>query len=108
MKIPTEFNYGHLKYKIIHQDEMNNAGDGIPLGGQHRLHEGKIFITTDKATREYMRIVMLHEILHCIEYTSGLNLEEKEIQGISFGIIQALRQNPWLADYLMDVDNDNS
>ena len=107
MEFPTEFNYGHLKYQIIHQDEMN-ATDGAALGGQHRLHEGKIFITTDHATREYMRIVMAHEIIHCIEYTAGLELTEPEIHGISFGIIQALRQNKWLADYLMDVDNDNS
>jgi Zn-dependent peptidase ImmA (M78 family) len=103
MEFPTEFNFGHLKYKIIYQDEMN-ADDGSPLGGQHRLHEGKIFIIDKDNTREYVRIVLLHEILHAIEYTSGLDMEEKEIRGMSFGFIQALRQNPWLAPYLMDVD----
>jgi len=95
---PTTFNYGHLKYKII-QLEESRSEDGIPLGGEHRLHEGKIFIITAGHTEEYKRIVLMHEILHALEYTGGFELEEKVVRGLSFGLVQALLQNPWMGEF---------
>lgn len=99
MKFPTMFEYGHLKYDIVQLPEMNND-DGQALGGQHRQYQGKLFVTTDGNTPEYQRLVLMHEIIHAIEQAHGLfELKEEHINGLSFGIIQAFAQNPWMKEF---------
>jgi len=100
IKLPNKFEYGHLKYEIVGVPEMNSSDDGSSLGGEHRQHEGRIFIITNSNhTPEYIRMVLLHEILHAISKAQGLGLEENQVSGLAFGFIQALQQNTWMGEF---------
>ena len=102
MEFPTKFNLGHLKYTITCVPEMRGE-DGQELGGEHRQHEGKIFIITNGHTKEYLQTVLMHEIVHAIEHAQGMELEEAEVRGLAFGFIQVLQQNDWLADFMRET-----
>lgn len=102
MEFPTKFNFGHLKYEIMRVPEMRGE-DGQKLGGEHRQHEGKMFIITNGHTNEYLQTVLMHEMIHAIEYAQGLELEEAEVRGLAFGFIQILQQNDWLADFMRET-----
>lgn len=103
MEFPKSFNFGHIKYEIELIPEMR-ADDGQELGGQHRQHEGKLFIITDgRHTLEYKKLALMHEIVHAIEVCQGLeSLKEEQVHGLAFGIIQALRQNFWMREFFSE------
>ena len=99
MKFPTEFKFGHIKYNILYIPEMRDE-EGKELGGMHRLHDGRIFIIEGEDTPEYKRLVLMHEVLHAIQRCQGIaDLKEEQIDGIAFGIIQAMQQNSWMREF---------
>jgi len=108
MKLPKTFNYGHLKYEIIETlaDPQMRAENGQLLSGLHSQGKGKLFIHTGESPNEYVRFVLMHEILHAIISAQGIVLPENEseiiIDGLSFGVIQALHQNPWMCDFFLE------
>jgi len=103
MEFPTKFNFGHLKYEIVRVPEMR-SDDGATLGGEHRQHEGRIFVIINGHTKEYLQLVLMHELIHAIACAQGLKeLTEGEVDGMAFGFIQALQQNDWLADFMRET-----
>lgn len=108
MGFPTRFNFGHMKYEIVCVPEMRD-NNGAALGGEHRQYEGKIFVITTGVTKEYLQLVLMHEMIHAITSAQGLkDLTEGEVDGISFGLIQALQQNDWMADFMRETYDNNS
>ena len=107
MKLPKTFDYGHLKYDIVETqaDPPMRSEDGRELSGWHSQGKGKLFIHADGSPDEYVRFVLMHEILHAITSAQGIvfpDNEEAIIDGLAFGIIQALHQNPWMHDFFSE------
>jgi hypothetical protein len=44
--------------------------------------------------------VFFHELIHAIDERAGTGLREKQIDALSYGLIDLFRDNPWLHDVL--------
>ena len=43
---------------------------------------------------------VLHEILHCVEHSMGLDVPEEVVRGFATGLLAVLKDNPRLITYL--------
>ena len=104
-KLPTIFNLGHLKYKIVYAqpgDELLKSDTEYSLDGLHSQSRGALVVNAcGEYTEDYIRLVLLHEIIHAIVTAHGIPIDcdviENVADGLSFGFIQAMHQNPWMA-----------
>lgn len=87
-------------YVVKRREEMFGH-EGIV---QHKT--GEILIADDLGP-ECSAETMLHEIIHCIEYATNLNLEENEVWCISRGIYTVLRDNPQLVAAIQFREEDH-
>lgn len=82
---------------------------GVDLEGDCGLMEFKplrISVGRDMAPDEE-RESLLHEVMHAIEYQQGLELKEDQIRQLSIGLFEVLRNNPKLAHYLLEEDEED-
>ena len=104
MKLPKTVEFGHLKYDIEPIAELK-TDDGTASGGSFRRGDGKIFIVTTLA-EQFQRFALMHEMIHTMVDSQGIRLpddaEENIIDGLSFGFIQMLCQNPWMHDFFSE------
>ena len=54
---------------------------------------------------DYLRVTMIHEILHVIDDFLGIGIKHKDVYSISQSIFQVLRANPELARWLLDQND---
>ncbi len=86
---------GVLDYQIRVVDQLR-ASDDCKLYGEIDFAAGTIRL--DAAMRPAFRAVVLwHEIVHGIIEMSGLAQSEETANAIAHGVLQVLRDNPWLA-----------
>ena len=104
MKLPKTVEFGHLKYDIEPIAELK-AEDGTKSGGSFRRGDGKIFIV-NTLSEQFQRFALMHEMIHTMVDSQGICLpddtEENIIDGLSFGFMQMLHQNPWMCDFFLE------
>lgn len=85
---------GPLVYQVKVIPDLEN-GDGEPLWGQafHKAFEIRL---SDRHTLESRFVTTWHEVLHCIESTYKLELEEELVTILGATISQVLQDNPHL------------
>jgi hypothetical protein len=105
-KLPTTFNFGHFKYKIMFahpEDDLLTSCAGGRLDGLATQAQGLIVIScSDTYTEDYKNLVLMHEIIHTICAAHGTDLgvgAEDVIDSLAFGIIQSFAQNKWMKEY---------
>jgi len=91
------------KVKVLGQTFSIQFATGEPLD-EDDLGEcsvDKLTLTVrDGLHPEKERLVLVHEIVHAIEDVLGLNLKEKQVEGLETGIYALIRDNPGLLRYL--------
>lgn len=99
MNIPS-VKIGPFRYPVSFVDDLHSF-DGsmkIELWGHIKANEIKIELLPSLDAQRQLQ-VLWHEILHGILANAGYDVhDEKQIDAISTGIIQVLRDNPLLAD----------
>lgn len=115
---PESVLVGFLNYRIEYLDETewlaaNEDGDA---GGTSRHTQASIRVRMQNEHAEQnIRETLLHEIVHCVWGTTGVNqlvdswtpeadkIEEVVISMTTPGLLFVLQQNPVVAAYLMDT-----
>lgn len=91
MKIPRKIKACGAEYKVMFH--RNLCGDkGQPLFGQADCNGYTINLEygMDKQKKQE---VILHEILHIIDFNKGFNLGEKGVNNLTLELIQVIRDN---------------
>ena len=71
--------------------------DDTPLYGVINFGQGTIRLEQDLRP-DYSPVVLWHEIVHGILETSGQEQSERICDAMAYGIVQILRDNPWLRE----------
>lgn len=62
-------------------------------------------IVVDKYLKNSMyKETLLHEVLHGLDYHNGINLTHKQIDALTAGLLQVIRDNPLLVRHLTQED----
>lgn len=74
--------------------------------GRCRIGHAKITYTTVDEVGEPLNLAMvkdtiIHEIVHAIEETAGLDLKERQVLGLGGGLYALIKENPGLILWLM-------
>lgn len=94
MKIPESVKIGGLTYKIVHTDRPNK-GD-IEVEGEIYYDAGEIDIRINgQASNDFKEYVFLHEIVHGIFYSMGLDQsDEDKVDRFAKGLHAFIKDNP--------------
>lgn len=106
--MPKRIHIGSLTYRVTTDKASVDAAcreEGTDLYG--RTHHGRLTIALDPTTTDpKQREVLLHEALHCLTEKAGITAElgaqqeEKLVDRIAPLLLDLLRTNPALVDYL--------
>ena len=89
---------GPINYAVVMVDEL--AGDTGPLHGDFDPSKCRIRLDAgDNPQRQHQ--TLWHEVLHAILHSAGIREghDEQQIEALSHGIVQVLRDNPELRVY---------
>lgn len=75
-------------FEIIRKPEVLDPEDGSPLMGNCDTARGTISISTEYPA-DVQASVLLHELLHAVADSAGLDLDEKQILGLERGLWSA-------------------
>lgn len=105
MKPPSALRIGPYRYSVKADASVQKRvehEDGHGLYGLHRPHELTIYVDPTPA-EDMVRETLLHEVLHAIllAYRMGRDEEENLVAFLSPALLDCLRRNPKLAEYLL-------
>ena len=90
-RFPTKIRTLGKDYKIIYTKSIWNGKNR--LLGQTVLKKGKIKILPDMH-RDFTAETLLHEVIHCIDYSTNLDLTEEQVLVLAPALQEVLRNNP--------------
>jgi Zn-dependent peptidase ImmA (M78 family) len=77
----------------------------MTIDGLSSQAQGLIAVSdNDFYTEEYKKLILMHEIIHiilCAHATTIKNNTEDVIDSLSYGFIQAMKQNPWMKEFFV-------
>ena len=98
MTIPKRVRIGGIDYTIKHVPRLVSA-DGDLCNGLFDSNRSVIELNSEnELSQGRIEQVLIHEILHGIVFTTGLNLEDEEItvNVLAKGLYQVIKDNPQL------------
>jgi hypothetical protein len=114
--LPTSVKIGYRDIEIQYVSPDFKTEEMTDCYGQYKAREGLIQLQPDICGQELSN-VMLHECLHGIVYSSGLNqakscLKEEDDEEIVVNqmtnyLIGLFRDNPWFLDFIKNNMNKN-
>jgi hypothetical protein len=87
MKLPKEIRCGPYRYAVT-PDRLDVDGDGRYAETDNVSREIRLGKMCDP---ERKPITLLHEIIHVVEYTMGLDFKEAEVRRLAVGLCDALQ-----------------
>jgi hypothetical protein len=104
MKRPARLSILGKPYKvefvpIEHIGLRDNAEDNDPGMGRTSPENQEIFIRTGQPL-ESEQDTVLHEVIHAVDETLGLQLNEYQVTVLATGLLAVLKDNPGLRTYL--------
>jgi hypothetical protein len=91
MKTPKKIKACGADYKVVFHRKL--CGDkGEPLFGQADCNNYTIHLEMGMS-RQKKQEVLLHEILHIIDFNKGFKLGEKGVNNLTLELIQVIRDN---------------
>jgi len=104
MKRPARLSILGKPYKvefvpIDHRGLYDNAEDNDPGMGRTSPENQEIFIRTGQPL-ESEQDTVLHEVIHAVDETLGLQLNEYQVTVLATGLLAVLKDNPGLRTYL--------
>jgi hypothetical protein len=97
MKIPKTIKIGGIIYDVEIQNVNHTSLTEDKLWGSFEAKDCKIYINGGLCKQTLER-VFLHEVLHAIEANYCLEFNESEIDRLSFGLLEVLKDNNLLKD----------
>jgi|TARA_R100000789_G_C2994489_1_gene147036 hypothetical protein len=107
--LPKEVRIGYRDIEIEYVSPDFKTDNLTDCYGEYRAREGKILVQHNLCGQE-MANVVLHECLHAIAYSAGLNQangplkeddgEELVVNQTTNYLIAMFRDNPWFLDFL--------
>ena len=107
--LPKEVRIGYRDIEIEYVSPDFKTDNLTDCYGEYRSREGKILVQHNLCGQE-MANVVLHECLHAIAYSAGLNQangplkeddgEELVVNQTTNYLIAMFRDNPWFLDFL--------
>lgn len=97
--IPSEVKINHIVYSIEELKQKKVRVDGDDCFGTCNYTERIIKISKDNPNthKEY---VLLHEIIHAIDYAAGHTLQESEVHALAIGIFGVMKDNKEIREYI--------
>ena len=109
MKLPYKIRIGYQD--IVFEREKASFAKPTDSYGEYDHRKNTITVQSELSDLDEAN-TLIHEILHGISYINSLtvsgqpldteNKEEVVINQITNGLIQVIRDNPWLTNYLKD------
>ena len=90
---------GSGDYKIYKRGGLVTEEGAGALGKAHHIRNRIVLSSGYKRQRTYR--TFWHELIHCIEYERGLDLEEREVDQIAMGIVELFKDNPHLIEMVI-------
>ena len=98
MKLPKIIKIGPILYRIKTRKGLRSS-DGAELFGQIFTSDCKILINKKYVNSQWLPFAIWHEVLHGIFAAAGIHDEdEKIVEILSYGIVDALRKNKALRE----------
>lgn len=108
---PTQVQVGVFLYNVIYSHEeiqLVSAQEGQSLVG-FVDHHSLVIIVNDAAEEQVIRSTLLHEVLHCLWKDVGIGadmMQEDSVGCLTPRLLQLLRENPVLLEYLTSSDDE--
>lgn len=108
--MPGKIKIDTIVFDVIPKYPVINGNTGRELvAGQISYQEGIIEISTNRSI-DNLKQTLLHEVVHGILKTRGVenlipeDVRENVVEGFATGLLQVIRDNPRLMDYLEKHD----
>jgi hypothetical protein len=90
---------GGMTYRVLYANEaqFERMGDDSTYLGQ-MVHLKGLLLLNANACPQQQEETFLHEVIHGIEKSYGLELEERDVTALSSGIYQVLKDNKLLRE----------
>ncbi len=102
MKLPKKFRFMSATWDI---DEgkvgRSNDASNKKFMGRARFKTRHISVRKDMPD-DVKKETLMHELMHVIAMAQGLPFEENQIEGISNGLMEAIRQNEWFGTFFAE------
>lgn len=93
--LPKTIRIGGFDYDVVEKERLRNEQD-VRLSGQIACEDLEIRVDSDISDR-FRPLVLWHEVIHGILQHAGISdHNEQQIEALAYGIMQVLRDNPWL------------
>ena len=99
---------GGFRYDIRFNSESDKELYTEALYAQHDLTRMELQIRTD-LTEQMQGESLLHETVHAIVHTymSGNRLDEGQVESMAQGLVQVIRDNPQLVEFVQTTGQDS-
>ncbi|MDO8671255.1 MAG: hypothetical protein Q7O66_07460 [Dehalococcoidia bacterium] len=105
MTIPATIQVGPYRYSVVVDEAAINKAS-IEFGHHvcgHADHCAGVFTIAPNLSPGKTAEVLLHEVVHAIDNASGMPaLKEFQVSQISVSLLDTMRRNPELVDFLME------
>lgn len=95
--LPDRIKIGGVDYTVEQVDGLRDGNES--LNGWIQYNECKILVDAGLSPQR-QRIVIWHEVVHGLLEHAGIEEDRSEhmVVALGYGIVQALRDNPWLGE----------
>lgn len=101
MKPPSKIRIGAYEFRVVLDDIFDPASGELHSYGITKKAEELITLHKPQSPGN-MRDTLLHELLHAACHASGAADDEGAIRALSGTVLQMLRSNPALVEFLLE------
>lgn len=95
MTLPENIRIGPIDFSVIQVDVLTDESNTTKLNGHIKYNLSEIRIDAE-LEEQAARQVIWHEVVHGILTLGQIEHDERLVQIVSYGVMQVLRDNPWL------------
>jgi hypothetical protein len=92
MKIPSTVKIGAQEFEVVWTDSVDGDQLGLTKSHLNRLEIARN-VDGEKIPEGSLVDTFMHEVLHAISTTYGLELRERQVAGLAGGLLQVIRDN---------------
>lgn len=92
--LPESIRIGGAEYSVSEVKDLRSGDTG--LNGWIKFNKSEILVEAEMSDQQ-KRAIVWHEVVHGIlEHAGHSDHKEEQICALGYGIVQVLRDNPWL------------
>lgn len=101
MALPDSIRIGGIDFTVKEVADLKDGNQG--LNGWIRYNESEIHVE-EKLGPQMKRATVWHEVFHGVLEQAAVKHNEQLIEVLAYGIVQVLRDNPWLREVNNEAD----